>query len=108
MIVAECNAIRNVNIWIDAIPVFNATQTAVEIEYQLVVNRVGHKVARTTVDEGVVKRALKTSKDPIVAAAVSEYGWLGKNCPEFDELMTPLVLKEAIKKTKKSSGRLRI
>ncbi len=39
VIVAENNAIPKVNIWVDAVPMFNATQTAVEIEYQLVVGR---------------------------------------------------------------------
>ncbi|MES2151767.1 MAG: hypothetical protein V4508_18465 [Pseudomonadota bacterium] len=62
------------------------------------------KVARTTVDEGVVKMALKQSKNPIISAAISEYGWLVKHCPEFDELMAPPVLTKAINKPKKTSG----
>ena len=108
MIVAENNSIAKVKLWIDAVPMFNANQTAVEIEYQLVVERAGKKPARTTVDEGVVKRALRQQKDVIVEAAVNQIGWLGKNCPEFDELMAKPVLANAIKKVKRRSGPKRL
>ena len=75
---------------------FNGDRTKIVIEYQLVVER-GGKHARTTIDERVVKKALRKEEDVIVAAAVSEYGWLAKNCPEFDELMTPHELKTTVR-----------
>jgi len=87
---------------------FNPTQTAVDIEYQMVVERQGVKPKRTTVDAGVVKRALKQRKDVVVAAAVDQIAWLGKNCPEFDELMAPIALQKITKKSKKTSGPKRV
>ena len=107
VIVAECNSIPKVKLWIDAVPTFNAERTAIAIEYQLVVDYQG-KSSRTTVSDYVVNEALKNQEDVIIAAASSQYGWLRDNCPAFDEVIARHELNKEAKNPEKSEGAKRI
>jgi hypothetical protein len=108
VIVAESNSLKGANVWIDAVPMFNADQTAIYIEYQLVVERTRDQIRRATISPGVVERALATKADPIHAATFDQFAWLCKNCPEFDEAIAPFALEESTARPTKTSARKRL
>src|SRR5665811_66574 len=54
VIVAEAETTVGTNVWIEAIPAFNAKQTVVELEFWLYAERAGQKPKHVSVTPGVV------------------------------------------------------
>lgn len=93
VIVAECE-IGSATIWIEALPRFNSSKTAVILEFDLIVERPKEKKQRVLVDATVIHNALANGVNPLIEAAVSQFGWLNQHCPEFDEALAGPALAE--------------
>ena len=87
MIVAEAETTVGTNVWIEAIPAFNAKQTVVELEFWLYAERAGQKPKHVSVTPGVVEQALAAQTSPCSAAMLDQYGWLDQNFPEISSLI---------------------
>ena len=87
VIVAEAKTTEGTLVWIEAIPVFNAQQTVVELEFWMHAQKADQKSKHVSITPGVVEQALLAQTSPCAAAMLDQYGWLEQNFPEISSVI---------------------